>query len=136
MKINRDSLLFDTKKQELNAYKNTLRLLINQAKNNYYSKQFDKNRRNGKKTCHTIDQALHRKTPKSTPDAIIIDNKLSTDRKEMADSLILISQLYVHQAKLIIQTCLRTVYISVTHLIQRFSLRKLIIEQCYSTLII
>ena len=37
-------------------------------------------------TRQTIDQALHRKTPKSTPDAIIIDNKLSTDRKEMADS--------------------------------------------------
>ena len=34
----------------------------------------------------TIDQALHRKTPKFTPDVIIIDNKLSTDRKEMADS--------------------------------------------------
>ena len=80
------SLLFDTKKQEFNAYKNTLRRLINQAKNKYYSKQFDKNRRNGKKTWHTIDQALHRKIPKSTPDAIIIDNKLSTDRKEMADS--------------------------------------------------
>ena len=86
MKINRDSLLFDTKKQEFNAYKNTLRRLINQAKNKYYSKQFDKNKRNGKKTWHTIDQALHRKIPKSTPDAIIIDNKLSTDRKEMADS--------------------------------------------------
>ena len=50
MKINRDSLLFDTKKQEFNAYKNTLRRLINQAKNKYYSKQFDKNRRNGKET--------------------------------------------------------------------------------------
>ena len=37
MKVNRDSLLFDTKKQEFNAYKNTLRRLINQAKNNYYS---------------------------------------------------------------------------------------------------
>ena len=39
-----------------------------------------------KKKWHTIDQALHRKIPKSTPDAIIIDNKLSTDRKEMAYS--------------------------------------------------
>ena len=75
MKINRYSLLFDTKKQEFNAYKNTLRRLINQAKNKYYSKHFDKNRRNGKKTWHTIDQALHRKIPKSTQDAIIIDNK-------------------------------------------------------------
>ena len=36
MKINRDSVLFDTKKQEFYAYKNTLRRLINQAKNNYY----------------------------------------------------------------------------------------------------
>ena len=47
MKINRDSLLFDAKKQEFNAYKHTLRRLINQAKNNYYSTQFDRNRRNG-----------------------------------------------------------------------------------------
>ena len=45
--MNRDSILFDTKKQELNAYKNTLRRLINQVKNKYYSKQFDKTRRNG-----------------------------------------------------------------------------------------
>ena len=55
MKIHKDSHLFDTKKQAFNAYKNTLRRLINQAKNKYYSKQFDKNRRNGKKTCHTIE---------------------------------------------------------------------------------
>ena len=86
MKINRDSVLFGTKKQEFNAYKNTLRNLINQAKKNYYSKQFDRNRLNSKKTWRTIGQVLLRKTPKSTPDAIIIDNKLSTDRKEMADS--------------------------------------------------
>ena len=88
LKINRDSILLDTIKQEFNVYKNTLRRLINQAKNKYYSKQFDTNRRNGKKTWQTIDQALHRKTPKSTSDAIIIDNKLSTDRKKMADSFI------------------------------------------------
>ena len=50
MNINRDSVLFGTKKQEFNAYKNTLRNLINQAKNNYYSKQFDRNRLNSKKT--------------------------------------------------------------------------------------
>ena len=31
MTINRDSLLFDIKKQEFNAYKNTLRRLINQS---------------------------------------------------------------------------------------------------------
>ena len=50
MKINGDYVLFDTKKQEFNAYKNTLRRLINQAKNTYYSKQLNKNRRNDKKT--------------------------------------------------------------------------------------
>ena len=33
IKINRNSLLIDIKKQEFNAYKNTLRRLINQAKN-------------------------------------------------------------------------------------------------------
>ena len=54
MKINRDSLLFDTKKQEFNAYKNTLRRLINQAKNKYYSKQFDKNRHGTQLTRHSI----------------------------------------------------------------------------------
>ena len=85
MKTNRDSLLFDTKEQEINVYKNTLRRLINQAKNIYYSKLFDRNKRNGKHTLRITDQALHRKTPKSTLDSIMID-KLSTDRKQMVDS--------------------------------------------------
>ena len=56
MKIHKDSHLFDTKKQAFNAYKNTLRRLINQAKNKYYSKQFDKNRRNGKKTWQQLNR--------------------------------------------------------------------------------
>ena len=67
MKINRDSLLFDTKKQEFNAYKNTLRRLINEAKNNYYSTQFGRKRGNGRKkhgeqlTRHSIGK--HKNLP-------------------------------------------------------------------------
>ena len=48
MKINKDLPLFDNKKQEFNVYKNTLRRLINQAKNIYFSTQFEKNRGDGK----------------------------------------------------------------------------------------
>ena len=62
MKINKDLPLFDNKKQKFNVYKNTLRRLINQAKNIYFSTQFEKNRGDGKKTWQTIDNALHRKT--------------------------------------------------------------------------
>ena len=40
MKINKDLPLFDNKKQEFNVYNNTLRRLINQAKNIYISTQF------------------------------------------------------------------------------------------------
>ena len=49
MKINRDTPLFITKKQEFNAYKNFLRRIINLAKNSCFSTQFQKNKRDGKK---------------------------------------------------------------------------------------
>ena len=49
MKINKDLPLFDNKKQEFNVYKNTLRRLINQAKNIYFSTQIEKNRGDVKK---------------------------------------------------------------------------------------
>ena len=39
-----------------------------------------------KKTWETLDNVLHRKTSKSSPDAIQINDKLSTDKTEMADS--------------------------------------------------
>ena len=86
MKINRDTPLFMTKKQEFNAYKNSLRKIINLAKNYYFSTQFQKNKGDGKKTWETLDNVLHRKTSKSSPDAIQINDKLSTDKTEMADS--------------------------------------------------
>ena len=49
MKINRDTPLFMTTKQEFNAYKNSLRKIINIAKNYYFSTQFQKNKGDGKK---------------------------------------------------------------------------------------
>ena len=59
-------------------YKNTLRHLINQAKKLYFSRQFIKQRGNGKKTWLTIDNKLHRKPHKSPPDGntIITREKL------------------------------------------------------------
>ena len=42
MKINRDTPLFITKKQEFNAYKNSLGRIINLAKIYYISTQFQK----------------------------------------------------------------------------------------------
>ena len=86
IKINRDTPLFITKKQEFNAYKNSLRRIINRAKNYYFSTQFQKNKGDGKKTWETLDNVLHSKTSKSLPDAIQINDKLSTDKTEMADS--------------------------------------------------
>ena len=49
MKINRDTPLFITKNQEFNAYKNSLRRIINLAKNYYFSTQFQKNKGDRKK---------------------------------------------------------------------------------------
>ena len=49
MKIYRDTPLFITKKQAFNAYKNSLRRIINLAKNYYFSTQFQKNKGDGKK---------------------------------------------------------------------------------------
>ena len=49
MKINRDTPLFITKKQEFNAYKNSLRRIVNLAKKSYFSTQFQKNEGDGKK---------------------------------------------------------------------------------------
>ena len=53
-------------KLEFNAYKNTLRRLINQAKKLYFSGQLIKQRGNGRKTWQTIDNALHRKSNKTS----------------------------------------------------------------------
>ena len=86
MKINRDTPLFMTKKQEFNAYKNSLRRIINLAKKYYFSTHFQKNKGDGKKTWETLDNVLHRKTSKSSPHDIQINDKLSTDKTEMADS--------------------------------------------------
>ena len=85
MKINRDTPLFITKKQEFNAYKNSLRRIINLAKITIFN-AIPKNKGNGKKTWETLDNVLYRKTLKSSPDAIQINDKLSTDKTEMADS--------------------------------------------------
>ena len=71
-------------------YKNTLRKTIAQAKKLYYSNQFARHVGNGQKTWQTIDSALLRKPLKSTPDAISIDSKLCTNKKEIANDLIII----------------------------------------------
>ena len=86
MEINRDTPLFITKKQEFNAYKNSLRRIINLAQNYYFSTQFQKNKGDGKNPWETIDNVLHRKASKSSPDAMQINDKLSKDKTEMADS--------------------------------------------------
>ena len=80
MKFDRDSTRFNNKKQEFNVSKNVLRRLINQAKNIYYSTQFENNKGDGTKTWRTVDNLLLREASKSRPDAIIIEDKLSTDK--------------------------------------------------------
>ena len=86
MKINKDLPLFDNKKQEFNVYKNTLRRLINQAKIYISQLSLKKIEVIAKKTWQTIDNALHRINPTSTPDVIVIDGALSTNTTEMAES--------------------------------------------------
>ena len=51
-----------------------------------FQRNSKKNKGDGKKTWETLDNVLHRKTSKSSPDAIQINDKLSTDKTEMADS--------------------------------------------------
>ena len=67
-------------------YKNTLRRLINQAKKLYFSGQFIKQRGNGRKTWQTIDNALHRKPHKSSPDGVLINGDKCNDKKNMANA--------------------------------------------------
>ena len=80
-----DSTIFEERKQRFNQYKNTLRKTITQAKKNYFSNQFTRHVGNGQKTWQTIDNALNRKPPKSTPDTISIDSKLCTNKKDIAN---------------------------------------------------
>ena len=80
-----DSTIFEERKQRFNRYKNTLRKTIAQAKKLYYSNQFARHVGNGQKTWQTIDSALHRKPPKSTPESISINSKLCTNKKEIAN---------------------------------------------------
>ena len=71
-----DSTIFEERKQRFNQYKNTFRKTITQAKKIYFSNQFTRHVGNGQKTWQTIDNALNKKPPKSTPDTISIDSKL------------------------------------------------------------
>ena len=58
----------------------------NQAKNIYYSIQFENNKSDGRKTWRTMDNLLHRNSSKSIPDAIIVEDKLATDKGKIADA--------------------------------------------------
>ena len=85
-KTNINSENYEIRKHEFNAYKNTLRRLINQAKKLYFSSQFIKQRGNGRKTWQTIDNALHRKPHKSSPDGVLINGDMCSDKKNMANA--------------------------------------------------
>ena len=62
-----------------------MRKTIAQTKKLYYSNQFARHVGNGQKTWQTIDSALHRKPPKSTPELISIISKLCTNKKKTAN---------------------------------------------------
>ena len=63
-----------------------LRRLINQAKTLYYGTDFNRQRGNGKKTWRTVDNALHRRVKKTTPDAMLIKKEICTDKTDIADA--------------------------------------------------
>ena len=85
-KTNVESPLYDDRKQQFNSYKNLLRRLINQAKTLYYGTEFNRHRGNGKKTWRTLDNALHRKTKRTTPDAMLIKEEICTNKTDIADA--------------------------------------------------
>ena len=73
------------------------------AKNYYFSTQLQKNKSDGKKTWETLDNVLHRKTSKSSPDAIQINDNYLQIKRKWPTHLIFIFPLhvYVQQVKLI-----------------------------------
>ena len=85
-KTNVESPLYDDRKQQFNSYKNILRRLINQAKTLYYGTEFNRHRGNGKKTWHTLDNALHGKTKRTTSDAMLIKEEICTNKTDIADA--------------------------------------------------
>ena len=85
-KTNVELPLYDDRKQQFNSYKNLLRRLINQAKTLYYGTKFNRHRGNGKKTWRTLDNALHRKTKRTTPDAMLIKEEICTNKTDIADA--------------------------------------------------
>ena len=87
-KTNINSEDYEIRKQEFNMYKNALRRLINYAKKLYFSGQFIKQRGNGRKTWQTIDNALHRKPHKSSPDGVLINRDMCSDKKNMENAFI------------------------------------------------
>ena len=56
------------------------------SENIYFSTQFENNKSDGRKTWRTMNNLLHRKSSKSIPDAIIVEDKLSTDKGKIADA--------------------------------------------------
>ena len=89
-----DSIIFEERIHQFNRYKNTLRKTITQVKKYIFSNQFTKHVGNGQKTWQTIDNALNRKSPKSTHDTISINSKLFTNKKRNSKrNLTVISQL-------------------------------------------
>ena len=84
-KTNSESDVYEVREQQFNQFKNTLRRTINHAKKLYFHTQFEKHEGNGTKTWRTVDNALNRKTRRTTPDAISIDNHLCTSKPKIAD---------------------------------------------------
>ena len=85
-KTKTDSRNYETREKKFKAYKNTLRRLINQDKKLYFSGQFIKQKGNGRKTWRTIDNALHRKFHKISPNAVLIDGDIFTNKENMANA--------------------------------------------------
>ena len=77
--------IYEIRKQRFNQYKNTLRKTIKEAKKKYFLNQFGRYEVNGTKTWQTIDDALHRKSRKTIPDAISVNTKLNTNKQETAN---------------------------------------------------
>ena len=73
-------------KQNLTTYNRILKQLIRQAKVSYYKTKFEKYRTNSKQTWQTINEVITRKTKENFPEFMKINNDITTDKYNIANS--------------------------------------------------
>ena len=81
-----DTEEYKNKKQILNEYNSVLKKLIREAKYEHYHNEFNKYRKNMRKTWDTINNVIHKEGKPSLPDYFNINNSKVADPTTIADS--------------------------------------------------